>query len=164
MNMAAPHGHKHGNRIFACLLEWKDQNKNKKGFQHFFSKDVYFMHFWSILAWKPWNEHQMGKTAESLTTRFYFYNVTTEGCPRDVFTKYRCQIDTMTIFLAQRVYVNWMLHHHEISFIKWSAYEFIKDYLENGVSISFSWLVMRSNIRILCNLLWILTIQNICTD
>ncbi len=106
----------------------------------------------------------MGKTAESPTTRFYYYNVTTKGCPRDVFTKYRCQIDTMTIFLMQRVYFNCTFHHHEISFIKWSVYEFIKDYLHNGISISISWWVMRFNICILCNLHQILTIQNICTD
>ncbi len=104
------------------------------------------------------------KSAESPTTRFYCYNVTTAGCPHDVFTKYWCQIDTMTIFLTQQVYFNYTFHHHEISFTRWSTYEFIKDYLQNGVSISISWLVMRFNIRILCNLHWILTIQNISTD
>ncbi len=100
----------------------------------------------------------ISKTAESPTTRFHYYNITTEGCQHDVFTKYRCQIDTMTIFLVQRVYFNCTFHHHEVSFIKWSEYEFIKDYLHNGISISISWLVMRFNIRQL------LTIQNICTD
>ncbi len=68
----------------------------------------------------------LGKIAESPTTKFYYYNVTTEAFLVDVFAKYICLIDTMTIFLVQLVYINCTFHHHAISVIKWRACEFIK--------------------------------------